>query len=125
MRKPAAVAAAAFLFCFTAPALGRTRVVPVIVPDQKAVQASVEAGSPAVPITDTFAGSARVASYTVAHGRDGAPEWGLVIGDLADGSRAYGKVEDASLLVELESREFVGETVELVPADGGVNLVKV
>ena len=97
---------------------------PVIVPDQQAVQQSLDVRGP-VPITDVHAGPVTVASYTVAHGRDGAPEWGLVIGDLADGSRAYGKVEDASLLVELESREFVGETVELVPADGGVNLVKV
>ncbi|HVV35636.1 MAG TPA: hypothetical protein VHC63_03470 [Acidimicrobiales bacterium] len=77
-----------------------------------------------VPITDVHAGPVTVASYTVAHGRDGAPEWGLVIGDVGDGSRAYGKVEDAALLAEMEAREFVGETVALVPADGGVNLVK-
>ncbi len=96
----------------------------VVLPDQKAVQGSVERGAPAVPITDVHAGPATVASYTVAHGRDGAPEWGLVLGDIGDGSRAYGKVEDAALLVEMESREFVGETVELAPADGGVNLVK-
>ena len=80
--------------------------------------------SDAVPIIDVYEGSARVASYTVAHGRDGDPEWGLVIGDVDDGSRVYGKVEDASLLAEMERREFVGETVAFVPADGGVNLVK-
>ena len=95
----------------------------VIVPDQKAVQASLDVRGPE-PITDVHAGPVTIASYTVAHGRDGAPEWGLVIGDLADGSRAYGKVEDAVLLAEMEEREFVGATVELVPADGGVNLVK-
>jgi acetyl-CoA C-acetyltransferase len=94
-------------------------------PDQRGVQAAVDAAAPAVPIIDTYSGSARVATYTVAHGRDGAPEWGLVIGDLADGSRAYGKVEDAALLRELEEREWVGETVEFVTGDKNVNLVKV
>ncbi len=78
-----------------------------------------------IGITDSYSGSATIASYTVAHGRDGAPEWGLVIVDLADGTRAYGKVEDAPLLQEMEAREFVGETIELVASDSGVNLVKV
>ncbi len=96
----------------------------VVVPDQEAVQASVEAHAPAVPITDVHAGSVTIASYTVAHGRDGAAEWGLVIADVGDGSRAYAKVEDAAVLVDMESREWVGDTVELVPAEGGVNLVK-
>jgi acetyl-CoA C-acetyltransferase len=95
----------------------------VIVPDQKDVQLSLNAREP-VPITDVHAGPVTVASYTVAHGRDGAPEWGLVIGDIGDGTRAYGKVEDAALMAEMGAREFVGATVELVPADGGVNLVK-
>jgi acetyl-CoA C-acetyltransferase len=96
----------------------------VVVPDQQSVQAAVLRDAPPVPITDVYAGAARVASYTVAHSRDGAPEWGLVIGDLDDGSRAYGKVEDAATLAEMEQREFVGTTVAFVPADGGVNLVK-
>ncbi|MHB8467781.1 MAG: acetyl-CoA synthetase, partial [Acidimicrobiales bacterium] len=47
-----------------------------------------------VPIVDTFDGTATVASYTVVHARGGAPEWGLVIADLRDGRRAYGRVED-------------------------------
>lgn len=79
---------------------------------------------PVVPITDTYSGNATVASYTVAHGRDGAPEWGLVIGDIADGSRVYGKVEDVALLHEMEKREFVGETLELVASENGVNLCR-
>lgn len=81
--------------------------------------------APTTVITNVCNNSGRVASYTVAHGRDGSPEWGLVIVDLADGTRAYGKVEDAGLLVEMEAREFVGETIQLVAIDGGVNLVKV
>jgi acetyl-CoA C-acetyltransferase len=92
-------------------------------PDQAAVQASLDA-SPLTAIVDRHEGPATVASYTVAHGRDGVPEWGLVIGDLVDGGRAYGKVEDAALLADLEAREWVGESVHLVPGDGDVNLVK-
>jgi acetyl-CoA C-acetyltransferase len=97
----------------------------VLLPEQTGVQAALDRDHPPVAITDVYSGSAQVATYTVAHGRDGAPEWGLVIGDLADGSRAYGKVEDAALLNELEAREWVGEVVEFVASDAGVNLVKV
>jgi acetyl-CoA C-acetyltransferase len=93
----------------------------IVVPDQAAVQSQLDA---ALPITDVHAGPVTIASYTVAHGRDGEPEWGLVIGDVGDGSRAYGKVEDMALMRDMETREFVGEAVELVPTNGGVNLVK-
>lgn len=80
--------------------------------------------TPAVPITDHHDGPAAVASYTVAHGRDGSPEWGLVIGDLADGTRAYGRVEDPALLMALEAEEWVGRPVTLTTTDAGVNLVR-
>jgi acetyl-CoA C-acetyltransferase len=93
-------------------------------PDQAGVQARLDAAG-AVAITDRHEGPVAVASYTVAHGRDGEPAWGLVIGDLADGSRAYGRVEDPDLLHELEQREWVGSTVELVAGAEGVNLVRV
>jgi acetyl-CoA C-acetyltransferase len=97
---------------------------PIAPPNSAAVQAGLEHDHPPMPITDTYAGSATVVSYTVAHGRDGAAEWGLVVGDLADGSRVYGKVEDSDLMREMEAREFVGETIELVADDQDVNLVK-
>ncbi len=103
----------------TAPPPGG-RVVP---PDGRGVQARLQA-TPPVAITDHHEGPATVASYTVAHGRGGEPEWGLVIADLADGSRAYGRVEDAGLLADLETREWVGSTVEMVAGGDGVNLVK-
>jgi len=77
-----------------------------------------------VAIADRHQGPATVASYTVAHGRDGEPEWGLVIADLSDGRRAYGRVEDGALLADLEASEWVGSTVELVPGADGVNLAK-
>ncbi|MGQ0832972.1 MAG: acetyl-CoA acetyltransferase [Microthrixaceae bacterium] len=81
-------------------------------------------GQPAVAITERHDGAATIASYTVAHGRDGAPAWGLVIGDLTDGTRAYGRVEDTDLLAAMESTEWVGRTVELISTDAGVNLVR-
>jgi acetyl-CoA C-acetyltransferase len=80
-------------------------------------------GLDAVPtrsITASYAGPATVATYTVAHGRDGSPEWGLVIADLPDRTRTYAKVADADLLADAESRELVGETVTLT-TDGQVN----
>jgi acetyl-CoA C-acetyltransferase len=76
-----------------------------------------------VPIADRHTGAATVASYTVAHGRDGGPEWGLVLADLPDGSRTYGRVEQPDLMGALEAEEWVGRTIELSEGDRGVNLV--
>ena len=48
-------------------------------------------------LVDRYAGPATVATYTVAHGRDGAPEWGLAICDLPSvdaPARAYARIED-------------------------------
>jgi acetyl-CoA C-acetyltransferase len=90
-------------------------------PDQAAVQARVVAGNPARGITDVYAGPARVAAYTVAHGRDGAAEWGLAVCDVPDGTRAYAKVLDAELLDEIERDEWVGADVALSDAGNGVN----
>ncbi len=77
--------------------------------------------TPAVAITDRHTGPATIAGYTVAHGRDGSAEWGLVIGDLPDGTRAYGRVEDPGLLAALETDEWVGQPVQLTTTDTGVN----
>jgi acetyl-CoA C-acetyltransferase len=90
-------------------------------PDSAGVQARLDA-TPPVAIADHHDGPATVASYTVAHGRDGAPEWGLVLADIAPGTRAYGRVDDVDLLAALEADEWVGQDIELV-ADGDVNLV--
>lgn len=82
-----------------------------------------------LPIADTSDGPAEIAAYTVVHGRGGEAEWGLVIGDLADGSRCYGRVLDGTVLDEMEREEWVGRTVEFRRGDsdlggaGSVNLV--
>jgi acetyl-CoA C-acetyltransferase len=77
----------------------------------------------AVPITDVHAGSATVAAYSVVHDRDGSASWGLAVCDLADGSRTYGRCEDADLLAAWEAEEWVGRAVEL-ETDGRVNRVR-
>ena len=58
-----------------------------------------------------------------AHGRDGAPEWGLAIVDLPEGDRCYARVDDAGLLAEMEATEWVGAGIDLVSNDG-VNTVR-
>lgn len=92
-------------------------------PDQEGVQRRLDATAPCV-IAERHEGAATIASYTVAHGRDGEPEWGLVLAELSEGVRCYGRVEDGALLAELEAQEWVGREVELVPGGESVNLVK-
>jgi acetyl-CoA C-acetyltransferase len=92
-------------------------------PDAAGVQARLDA-APTVTIADRHAGEATVASYTVAHGRDGTAEWGLVLADVAPGVRAYGRVEDPTLLAALEAEEWVGRSVALREGPGEVNLVE-
>ncbi len=80
-----------------------------------------------VPIMDTYVGPATVATYTVAHGRDGQPEWGLAICDLpgdAASVRTYARIEDPDVLGAVEKSEWVGMPVELVPGPDHVNIVK-
>jgi acetyl-CoA C-acetyltransferase len=94
-------------------------------PDHDAVQATLDAAHPPVSIEDVYAGPATVATYSVVHGRDGAPEWGLAVCDLPDGQRAYAKVLDPALLAAMEATEWVGTRVELVPGPAeGVNVVR-
>ena len=91
-------------------------------PDQRGVQRTLDA-RPRVAITDTFSGTGTVVMYTVLHGRDGQPDWGLVVCDLTDGSRCYGRVNDPAMLDELERVECVGRTVGLETNESNVNEV--
>ena len=81
------------------------------------VSAQVD-GAALSPSRDEYAGPARVATYTVAHGRDGEPHWGLAVCDLADGSRCYARLDDADLLAHVETVEWVGSAVTLTSSDG-------
>ena len=54
-------------------------------------------------------GPATIETYTVLHGRDGQPEYAIVIGRLADGSRFIANTEpDRSLLQAMTKTEMVG-----------------
>jgi acetyl-CoA C-acetyltransferase len=89
---------------------------PVAPPDRESVQAGVDAAGKR-EIRDVYDGAATVAAYSVVHGRDGGPEWGLVVCDLPEGDRAYGKVLDADMLASIESDELVGRKVTLTPTE--------
>lgn len=94
---------------------------PPSIPDSEAVQSRLDDGGRRA-IVDTYAGDARVVAYSVVHGRDGAPEWGLLVVELADGSRTYAKALDAGFLASAEEVELVGRTVR-VQTDGTLNTV--
>jgi acetyl-CoA C-acetyltransferase len=68
---------------------------------------------PTVAIRDTYEGPATVAAYSVVHGRDGEPEWGVAVCDVPDGGRTYAKMLDAGLLASAETEELVGRTLTL------------
>ncbi len=78
---------------------------------------------PRTPIADTYGGEGTVATYTVLHGSDGKPDWGLVVCDLTDGSRSYGHVAAVDMLQDLERDECVGRRVRLETNDSNVNEV--
>jgi acetyl-CoA C-acetyltransferase len=69
-------------------------------------------------IADTYTGPATVVAYSVVHGRDGAPEWGVAICDLPDGARCYARFEEG--FEDAEAEEWVGRAVD-IKADGEVN----
>jgi acetyl-CoA C-acetyltransferase len=89
---------------------------PVGPPDSESVQHRLdEAGT--VAIADEYDGDAEVAAYSVVHGRDGEPEWALLVCDVGPAQRAYARATEPELLARAESEELVGETVRLQPGD--------
>jgi acetyl-CoA C-acetyltransferase len=85
---------------------------PVAPPDQRAAQLAADRAGRAHVVAE-HDGDASVAAYSVVHGRDGQPEWGLLVCDLADGSRTYAQVRDPALCLAAESSELVGTSVHL------------
>lgn len=75
---------------------------------------------PAPAVDDAPDGPGTVETYTVIHGRDGAPERGLALGRTAEGRRFLAALpDDPTLLEELERRELVGCGGRLAPAADG------
>ena len=72
-----------------------------------------------IEIVESPKGPATVATYSVLHGRDGAPTSALLVCDVPSGGRCYAKLEGD--LGVAESEEIIGRVVSLTPADG-VNL---
>jgi acetyl-CoA C-acetyltransferase len=83
-------------------------------PDAERAQAAVDrAGSTA--LVAEHEGPAVVRAYSVVHGRDGGPEWALLVCDLPAGGRAYAQARVRDLCVDAETTELVGRTVTLTP----------
>jgi acetyl-CoA C-acetyltransferase len=73
-------------------------------------------GAEATPkVVATHDGEATVAAYSVVHGRDGAPEWALLVCDLPGGARAYARATDPDLCAGAEREELVGRRVRTTP----------
>ena len=87
--------------------------------DSAGLQAEVEAAQERRPVLTEWSGPATVVAYTVAHGRDGSAQRGLVVLD-TDRGRALARVYDSELLADAESRELVGQAVT-VSTDGRQN----
>jgi acetyl-CoA C-acetyltransferase len=85
-------------------------------PDALRVQRALDEPG-AVGITETWDGEADVAAYSVVHDRDGAPEWALLVCDVAPFERAYARATEPDLLARAESEELVGRRVRLQPTD--------
>ncbi len=75
-----------------------------------------------VAIVDRHEGAAVVAAYSVVHGADGEPEWGVAVCDVP-GGRCYARIDDRDRLDGAEVEELVGSDVTLVP-DGAVNRLR-
>jgi acetyl-CoA C-acetyltransferase len=103
----------------------------LVPPDDAALAA--EAAVDQTPIVDSFEGPARVATYSVIHGRDGMPESAALICDVetpspATGSgphtavaRCYARMTDPAGLAGAESEELIGRTVTIAPDGNGGN----
>jgi acetyl-CoA C-acetyltransferase len=87
---------------------------PLVPPDEAAVQASLDA-APEVEVVAEHEGSATVAAYSVVHGRDGEPEWALLVCNVADRVRTYAQCREVDLCAEAEATELVGRSVTLKP----------
>jgi len=86
---------------------------------------SYVAAAEPVPIVGSPEGQALVATYSVLHGRDGAPERAVLVCDLPDGGRCYALLDGGvEALAGAETDELIGRSVTLRQYDA-VNLAAV
>ena len=97
---------------------------PVTPPDYGAVQARIDREPPRAVVArvDRPVG-ATIGCWSVTHGRTGSPASALVVADLDDGARAYGRTTDPDALAGLSVGEWVGRRIRLRPGSAGVNEV--
>jgi acetyl-CoA C-acetyltransferase len=76
--------------------------------------------SPSVEFQQKPNGAAIVETYTIGHGRDGAPNEGIIIGRLADSNERFiaNTPADAALLAGLEKLEMIGTRGRVKHEDG-------
>src|SRR5262249_31793095 len=85
------------------------------------LQAWVDA-QPTATVVDDAAGPGRIGTYTVTHGRDGAPEGGVVIGRFDDARRFIAVLPpERDVLLGLEHDEGIGRR-GVVRRAGNVNV---
>jgi acetyl-CoA C-acetyltransferase len=89
---------------------------PVVRADAKRVQKRLD-DLGKVEIVEQWDGAADVAAYSVVHGRDGEPEWALLVCDVGPSARTYARSTDTELLAGAEEHELVGRRVRLRPVD--------
>jgi acetyl-CoA C-acetyltransferase len=89
---------------------------PVAPPEQARVQGELDM-VPSPSIVERHDGDATVAAYSVVHGRDGDPEWAVLVCDVPTGGRAYAHLTDDHELFEAEAAELVGAHVRLTPTE--------
>lgn len=92
-------------------------------PDMAAVQAEVDA-IPQRVIEESYSGEAVVATYTVAHDRDGAARSGAFICDLPSNARCYAIMRDPELLAVAERTELVGRRVMIEAQEKAGEIVR-
>jgi acetyl-CoA C-acetyltransferase len=90
-------------------------------PDEAGARKQVEA-VPRRTIRPSAKGTARIAAYSVVHGREG-PRFGVAVCDLPEGDRCYARTEHDASMRDMEASEWVGREVKLSTTDGGVNRI--
>jgi acetyl-CoA C-acetyltransferase len=90
--------------------------------DPGEIQRAIDA-EPHPEVVARPAGRSTIETYTVTHGRDGAPERGIVIGRLDDGRRFIANTPaDRALLEHMEADEAIGAPGSVEPAGDDTNL---
>ena len=85
---------------------------PSAAPDANALQQALDDGPQGGDRGDVGR-RGEVAGYSVVHGRDGEPEWALLVCDVGPTAATYARSTEPELLRRAESEELVGRRVRL------------